>query len=245
MCGPLVTTYAKRMETPAAEQGAQPRNGRAAHLTWRDVRQHLLFNLGRTVSYAVIGAGMGLLGALVVDAAAVGRLGTPIRAIMGLVVGTFVVAVGLTSIRRGSMGHGSSVPGLDALFGRISGLLTHRVDRWVRGPRIVGLGMVHGLLPCPILYPAFLYALARGSPVEGALSLTVLGLGTVPTLFAYGTVLQSLSARTRVGLHRVLGLGFVVLGYIPLSHGLMLLGLDVPRLHVPIYQPLAVLVAIP
>jgi sulfite exporter TauE/SafE len=42
-----------------------------------------------------------------------------------------------------------------------------RVDRYVEGPGIVGLGALHGLLPCPMLYPAYLYAFATGSAVSG------------------------------------------------------------------------------
>jgi len=55
MCGPLVATYAERMETDDRWSGA---------LTLYEVRQHALFNLGRTVSYACIGAIFGAAGAL-------------------------------------------------------------------------------------------------------------------------------------------------------------------------------------
>jgi len=239
MCGPLVTLYADRMARGdgGATATASDRHGQS-RVGWHDIRQHLLFNLGRTVSYAAIGAVMGSLGAVLFDAAAVAAIARPVRAVTGLAVGVVIVAAGLGYLVRGSVGHGSSIPGLGRVFSRVYALVTDHVDDWVGGPRIVGLGMVHGVLPCPLLYPAFLYALARGSPVEGALSLAVLGLGTVPTLFAYGTVFQSVSARSRVRLHRVLGVAFLVLGYLPLSHGLMLVGVDVPRIPVPVYQPL-------
>jgi hypothetical protein len=232
MCGPLVTLYADRLAADSrSSRDSRPTGG-------RELRQHLLFNLGRTASYAVIGAAMGALGAAVFDAAAVVSLATGTRAIAGLVVGGFIVVTGLGYLFRGSVGTTPHLPGLGRAFSRVYAAITGRVDRWVAGPRIVGLGMLHGLLPCPILYPAFLYALARGSPVEGALSLAALGLGTFPTLLAYGTVFGSLDAGARVRLHRVLGALFVVLGYLPLSHGLMLLGVDLPRPHLPVYQPL-------
>jgi sulfite exporter TauE/SafE len=180
---------------------------------------------------------MGALGALVFDAAEVAAVATAVRAAAGILVGAFIVVTGLIYLLRGSAGYGGRVPGLDGLFSRAYGALTGRVDGWVRGPRIVGLGALHGFLPCPILYPAFLYALARGSPVEGFLSLSVLGLGTIPTLFAYGTVFQSVDAGTRVRLHRALGVAFLALGYLPLSMGLMQAGVPVPHPSIPIYQP--------
>jgi hypothetical protein len=239
MCGPLVTMYADRLaaRSDGGTTGTANTRGRDdALLSWYDVRQHLLFNLGRTFSYALIGAVMGALGAVLFDAAAIAAVATPVRAGAGILVGLFIVGTGLLYLVRGSVGHGG-VPGLGGLFSRAYGAVTDRVDEWVDGPRIAALGAIHGFLPCPILYPAFLYALARGSPVEGFLALGTLGLGTIPTLFAYGTVFQSVDAGTRVKLHRALGVAFLLLGYFPLKMGLMQLGVAVPGPAIPIYQP--------
>jgi len=68
MCGPLVTIYASNMNPPRADGGtATPtRRGRETHLTLYEVRQHALFNVGRTLSYTLIGVLMGTIGALFV-----------------------------------------------------------------------------------------------------------------------------------------------------------------------------------
>jgi hypothetical protein len=226
MCGPLVTTYAERMDDGDGRVGG------------REIRQHLLFNLGRTVSYAAIGGLFGLVGYLLFDAAAVVALAGSVRAVTGVAIGLLILATGASYLLRGSARELGAVPGFAGLFGRVAGHLQSRIDRWVRGPRIVGLGMVHGLLPCPILYPAFLYALARGSPLWGVLSLAALGLGTVPAVFAYGTAFQSVSPTTRHRLHRGLGVVFLVLGYLPLAMGLRSAGIAVPMPPVPFWQPL-------
>ena len=222
MCGPLVGLYADRMDE-------------------KHVRQHALFNLGRTAGYALAGFLLGGLGAVVFDAASFARIATPVRGVAGVAAGAFILVTGLTYVSGGT-GSGHAVPGVSGLFSRTSGFLTTRVDRLVGGPRIVGLGMVHALLPCPILYPVYLYALARGSPVVGAVSLGLVGLGTFPTLFASGLAIGSLDHVTpvnRARLHRVLGVAFLLLGYIPLAHGLMLLGIDLlPHVGIPVYQPL-------
>lgn len=225
MCGPLVTLYADRL-------------GDDGPVAWTEVRQHLLFNLGRTASYALIGAVMGLLGTVLYDAAAVAAVANDVRAIAGLLIGGFIVLTGakyaLTGTTAGLVGH----LGSGTVFQRLTGRAMARVDAWVEGPRIVALGAVHGLLPCPLLYPAFLFAFAAGSPLYGALSLTVLGLGTVPAVFAYGVAFQSVSPRFQGPLHRSLGVVFLVLGYLPLSHGLLLLGIALPHPSIPMYQPL-------
>lgn len=226
MCGPLVTLYADRL-------GAESDRVRPI-----DVRQHLLFNAGRTLSYAAIGALMGGLGAVLFDVAAVATLATDVRGITGILAGGFIMFTGAGYLFRGSVGHGVSIPFAGSAFSRMYAAVTARVDTWVGGPRILALGALHGILPCPLLYPAFLYAFAVGSPIRGAVSLAALGVGTVPTLLAYGTVFQSLTTGRRVGLHRALGVLFVALGYLPLAHGLMLLGIHIPHPPIPVYQPL-------
>ncbi len=229
MCGPLVTAYADRMS------GGKRRSDT---LTTFEVRQHSLFNLGRAGSYALLGGLFGLAGGLTVASAdTVAAVGDPVRGAVGILVGIAIVASGLYYL-RGSAGVPHGLPLVGSLFGWLSGLLASRVDRLAGSPGIVGLGAVHGLLPCPIIYPAYLYAFALGDPVRGALSLGVLGLGTIPTLFLYGTVLTSMGTKQRVRLHRGLGAVFLVLGYIPLQHGLMLYGIHLPHPPIPFYQPL-------
>lgn len=234
MCGPLVSIYAERVSEHTESR-------REDTLTLFAVRQHLLFNLGRTAGYAAMGALFGFLGGAVFTSIdAVAPVGDAVRGATGVLVGLFILAAGFSYMFRGTH---ASVPdriaGFSRLFGWVSGHLTGRIDRLAGSPRIVGLGTVHAVLPCPIIYPAYLYAFAIGDPVRGGLSLGVLGLGTIPTLLAYGTVLGTVSPERRAALHRGLGATFLLLGYIPLSHGLMLLGFDVPHLDVPFYQPLA------
>lgn len=225
MCGPLVTMYADRMD-----------GGRENVLSLYEVRQHALFNAGRTVSYAAIGAVFGALGSVVYGAAStVMAIGDTVRAVSGLVVGIAILVVGARYILGKSGGHG--LLGGGGWFNAIYRRLAARVDRLSNGPGIVGLGLVHGLLPCPILYPAFLYAFVQGSPGRGAVSLALLGLGTFPTLFFYGTVIGSIGTRHRQRLHRALGAAFLVMGWMPIAHVLELIGITIPHVEVPVYTP--------
>jgi hypothetical protein len=233
MCGPLVGFYANRMSERQSSQ-------RATTLTLFEVRQHALFNGGRVIGYAFLGVLFGLLGGtLFTTVDSVSAVGSGVRAVAGLLVGSLVIAGGLTYVFRGA---GAPLPGsiplVSTVFRRISSLLTNRIDQLTGSTGIVALGTVHAVLPCPIIYPAYLYAFAIGDPVRGGLSLAVLGIGTFPSLFAYGTMLGTLTTTQRVGLHRVLGVAFVALGYVLLSHGLILLGFHVPHLELPYYQPL-------
>lgn len=63
-------------------------------------------------------------------------------------------------------------------------------------------------------------------------------MGTIPAVFLTGTLVQTLGPSIRGRLHRGLGVTFVVLGYIPLQHGLASLGVPLPHPPIPYFQPL-------
>lgn len=235
MCGPLVTTYADRMR----EQSESTSQRNESRLSVGMVKQHGLFNLGRAVSYTLLGGLFGLAGSIiVVSANQVTTAFRELNIVVGFTIGLLIMAAGVSYLVRGQV---MSLPGqslVTPVTTAVQSRLMARVDDYVGGPRITILGGIHGLLPCPLLYPAFLYAFAQAAPVRGALSLAALGVGTIPSLFVYGTLFQSVSVSTRVKLHRVLGVGFLVLGYIPFQHALMLMGIQLPHLPLPFYQPL-------
>lgn len=232
MCGPLVTTYAERMDTDDRWEGA---------ITLYEVRQHALFNIGRTVGYAFLGGLFGLLGALLYGTVSLAGVITPVQGAIGVLTGGAIVVMGITRLagyRQGSAEAVVAKTGVGSVFARSYALISTRIDRWVNGVGIVGLGALHGLLPCMLLYPAFLYVFAQGSPLYGLFALAALGLGTIPTVFLYGTVIQSVSARQRRIVHNGLGALFVVLGYVLLAMGLMRFGIHLPMVDIPFYQPL-------
>jgi len=236
MCGPLVTLYSSRMrpETDGGTAAKPAVGGREGHLSVYEVRQHALFNLGRATSYALLGAAFGALGGLAFATAdQLTAATTLVRGVVGTAIGLAVVAIGARYLLGGGS-FGLHLPGLE----RVTGWLTGRVDRLAGGPGIVVLGGVHGLLPCPILYPAYLFAFASGSALAGGVALGALGAGTIPAVFAYGTLIETVDAAHRRRLHRLLGLAFVVLGYVLLAHGLMAVGLHLPHPELPHYQPL-------
>lgn len=235
MCGPLVTMYSKRMQpAPDGGAGAMGRGTPGRYLTLFEVRQHALFNLGRTLSYTILGALFGALGGVVfVTADHVAAVAGVVRGVVGIGVGAIVIVAGLKYITGGVAG-GLELPGV----GRVTTWLTSRVDRFVDSPGIVALGAIHGFLPCPILYPAYLFAFASGSAVTGGVALAAVGVGTIPAVFTYGTLIQSVDAAHRRRLHRLLGIAFVVLGYVLLAMGLASLGINIPAPGLPKYQPL-------
>jgi hypothetical protein len=56
-------------------------------------------------------------------------------------------------------------------------------------------------------------------------------------VFLTGTVFGRLDLSGHKHLHRALGAAFVLLGYIPLQHGLAALGIALPAVPLPHFQP--------
>ena len=236
MCGPLVTIYASNMNPPRADGGTATatRTRRESHLSLYEVRQHALFNVGRTLSYTLIGVLMGTIGALfVIGAEEVLAATELVTGALGVVIGAIIVLIGAYYL-GGRTTVGFYLPG----SGRVTGWMTSLVERLASGPGIVGLGALHGLLPCPILYPAYLYAFTTGSPIAGGVALAALGIGTIPAVFLYGTIIDSVDAVHRQRIHRLLGVAFIVLGYILFAHGMMSLGYHIPHPELPVWNPL-------
>lgn len=224
MCGPLVTLY--------ADHGGGP----SGRVSLRDVRQQALFTLGRVGAYTLLGVCFGALGRLVVAGGGLLGVVDGVRAVVGVAVGLVVLGIGVGYLRGDPLDPGAApIPGVAGLFARVTGPVRDRATTWADGPRVAVLGAVHSLLPCPLLYPAYLYAFARGSPVAGGVALATLGLGTAPALVGYATVVGAVPASVRSRLHRALGAAFLPLGLVPLLHGLSLLGLPVPMIPLPHY----------
>ena len=233
MCGPLVTIYADRMRSQPRSDGGTA-TMRQGHLSVYEVRQHALFNIGRAMSYTVIGAMMGALGGLLYFALEeISTVTAIIRGGIGIGIGGLIMVMGVHYL-LGRVTPGIHLPGTH----RITHVLTNWIDRLAGGPGILGLGAVHGLLPCPILYPAYLYAFATGSPLAGGIALAALGVGTIPAVFLYGTLIQSVDAVHRRRLHQFLGIAFLVLGYVLLAHGLLDIGIHVPHPELPFWDPI-------
>ncbi|MFC7044470.1 sulfite exporter TauE/SafE family protein [Halobacteriaceae archaeon GCM10025711] len=253
MCGPLVSIYSDRLganRTESAPDGGTVNDGGTVAAsapgatdrvgTWHLFKQHALFNLGRVAIYALLGGVFGLVGgAMMVTVDVTVPFGEGVRGVAGVVAGLAIVLAGLGFVFGWkSRVLAGELPLLRPAFTRVYHVLMSHVDDWVGGPRIFALGFIHGFLPCPLLYPAFIYAFGRGDPVHGALALGLLGLGTFPAVFLYGALYQFADIDSRPFAHRIFGVAFVLLGLHTVLMGLMALGVPVPMLGIPVYQPL-------
>jgi sulfite exporter TauE/SafE len=129
----------------------------------------LLYNLGRSLTYAAIGAVFGFLGS---QLSLIGYQ-QAISIVCGLLV-LFVLLAG-----RLFKGHG----GAFSLFHqKVKMTLARLLSAPKTAPVFLLIGMANGLLPCGLVYLAITSALATGSVAGGALLMFSFGMGTFPLM---------------------------------------------------------------
>jgi uncharacterized protein len=131
----------------------------------------LLLNGARLVSYALVGAGIGAIGSVLIAGGQLAGVGSDLRRFLAIATGLLLVVLGLGQVwpRFGSW--------CDRLAGRAGPRLVserlHRAMVSLSSP--VALGLLWGLMPCGFLYQAQVKAAETGDPLRGALVMGVWG----------------------------------------------------------------------
>jgi hypothetical protein len=173
MCGPLV-----------AFAVGNPTGGRTVARTWL----HAAYHGGRLLTYALVGALCGALGAAIDHGGA--RLGCHRAA--ALLAGAMMIAVGLGAALRAAGVRLPQVP-LPGLIHRFLFAGQRAAFALTPLPRAFSIGLLTAFLPCGWLYLFALKAAETGSPWRGALFMIAFWLGSVPALVLVGASVQTLA----------------------------------------------------
>lgn len=174
-------------------------------------RPALSYNIGRVLSYTAIGFGLGLLGYLIGSGAKVG-LSTLLQGILKIVAGLFMIIMGINML--------GLFPGLRKLTIRMPGFFARKIGKEkARSNRPFIVGLLNGLMPCGPLQSMWIVALATGNPFEGALSMFLFSLGTVPLMLGLGSIVSALGKKFEDKVMTVGAVLVVVLGLAMLSQG--------------------------
>ncbi len=171
----------------------------------RRLRPHLVFNAGRILGFAALGALLGSLGA---------NITLPTQALAVLMGGVALVmallGLRLTEVSPRLAGWTLTLPA--SVADRLG--LDRRTGSGYSDARTALVGAATFFLPCGFTQAAQVYALSTGSPVAAATIMGVFALGTAPGLLVLGGLPELVPAQARTVLLRVLGvvvLGFAVL----------------------------------
>jgi sulfite exporter TauE/SafE len=213
MCGPLVAAASLARGCAGGSRGVGGTVGFQA-----------AYHGGRLVTYALLGAILGVLG----QAGALGALASPIQLgaptqWLKLVAGAFMIGVGALMLGAAATGRTAQLPEPTAPIARSEWF--GRASRALIGGgngRGFGLGMLMGLLPCMPLLPVEIAALATAQPLAGALTMLVFGFGTLPALVGAGALAETLGERGRTRLATATAAIVIVLGVIVAWQGMAL-----------------------
>ncbi|MFA4937130.1 MAG: sulfite exporter TauE/SafE family protein [Patescibacteria group bacterium] len=177
-------------------------------------RPHIFFNLGRIVSYTLLGAAVGALGSVL----ALSSMGS----------GIVTLAASLTMILLGLR-----LLNIFPWFSRFTiqppKFIAHRLHdsagntrAWA--PFLMGAGTF--FLPCGFTQALQLYVLTRGDASIGAVTMFVFSLGTLPALMSLGAITSFIKGRWQKVVATVAGAAVVALGLININYGANLTGLS-------------------
>ncbi|MFA6410954.1 MAG: sulfite exporter TauE/SafE family protein [Candidatus Buchananbacteria bacterium] len=189
MCGGLVITY--------SASAAVKEKAKKINFSWA----HLQYNLGRLISYTLVGAILGGLGSFF-------AINQTVSGILMLVVGSFMIlmAVSLFTNYKWLEKVSLKTPQFIAKF-----IFKQSKSNNPKTPLVIGL--LTGLMPCGPLQAMQLYALGTGDWRRGALSLAFFALGTTPLMFGFGTFISYLSKNY---MKKVMKISAIIVGLLAL-----------------------------
>lgn len=176
----------------------------------KNFKKPLLYNLGRLISYTLIGGLVGLLGMAL-------TLNTYLQGMIIIIAAVLMFALGLN------------------MMGIISLKLPSFKLKTTNNNSFI-IGLLNGLMPCGPLQSMQVYALATGSFFNGAIAMFVFCLGTIPLMLFMGMISNLLNRNKREFLLKISTILIIMLSIVMFNRGLLNMGLDISNIFKPNYD---------
>jgi len=171
----------------------------------------LLYNIGRTITYGLLGAIFGLAGM----GLALGGLQQWVSILLGSLM---ILAVIIP--RLGTVGKKVA-----AITDSATAILKRPFVKLFRA-RTYGslflIGLLNGFLPCGLVYIALAGALVMSDVPQGSMYMIFFGLGTIPMMLAISIAGNVISKKLRNRLSKVIPIFIILLGILFILRGLNL-----------------------
>jgi len=178
-----------------------------------------LYNVGRTITYGIMGAIFGLLGQ------GIQMIGfqQKVSVLMGAIM---IISVLFPALYKNQYRMDKSMFSLVGKLKKSIGQLFA-----IRSfSSLFFIGMLNGLLPCGLVYMAIAGAIGTGGVAEGSLYMILFGLGTIPMLLAISLAGNILSNAVRNKINKLIPILVIVVGIFFILRGL---SLGIPFLSPP------------
>ena len=174
------------------------------------LKPHIYFNVGRIVSYALLGGAVGTLGSAL-------TLSSEVNAALTLLASIVMIVLGLQMLRL--------LPSLGRLQPRMPKALAHKIHDLSGRESKAGafvLGASTFFLPCGFTQALQLYVLAKASFVTGALTMLAFSLGTLPALLSLSALSSFASGNFQRHFLKFAGAAVIILGFVNIQYGFVL-----------------------
>ncbi|OOQ58738.1 sulfite exporter TauE/SafE family protein [Mucilaginibacter pedocola] len=193
MCGPLA------FSVPSVRQ-----------YRWAIAADKLLYNLGRIITYSVLGLLLGYAGKLFWLAG--------LQQWVSIASGIFIITMALNRLFK--FKNSTGLPSFPWFYKLVNLAVKHKAGH-------LALGMLNGFLPCGFVYAALFGALNTSTPLQAAQFMFWFGMGTFPLMFAATLSVGFLSAPVRRRINKAVPYLMVCLGCWFILRGS---GLNIPYL---------------
>lgn len=168
---------------------------------------HLAYNLGRLMTYTVLGVFAGFVGqALDFGGSMIG-----VQRIAAILAGGLMIAFGVAVTLR-TLGKNVAQPRAPKFIQKIVSRGHAAAMDLDPTQRALAIGLLTTLLPCGWLYAFAIVAAGTGNPLLGGLTMAVFWAGTVPILVSLGAGLRALTGPLRKHVPLVSALAVVLVG---------------------------------
>lgn len=179
---------------------------------------HLYFQLGRLISFVVLGGVIGFLGSIL-------QLSLTVTGFLIVLVGLSMLIIGaqLLEVFPRLSGWQFTLP---KGISRLMGMDTYKQAEYSHKNAAV-LGGMTFFLPCGFTQAMQLYAMSTGSITTGALTMGLFALGTAPGLLGIGGLASSVKGTFAQYFYKFSGLVVIFLALFNIVNGLTLTGVDI------------------
>lgn len=184
---------------------------------WQKTAGGIIYNLGRTVTYGVMGALFGLIGQ--------GFHWLGFQQLVSILMGSFMIA----SVFFPYLFRNKNSINIEFF----TTPLRKAIQRMFQMRSYLGLflvGLLNGLLPCGLVYLAIAGAIGTGSVYYGVAFMVLFGLGTLPMMLLISMLGNFLSIAIRNKINKIIPYLILVIGTIFILRGL---SLGIPFLSPP------------
>jgi sulfite exporter TauE/SafE len=193
MCGPIIAAYS----VAPLSYGNNKRN-----FSFKQILPHFFYNTGRISTYMFIGGFMGLAGSFANTAGKIAGFQDVVSVFAGVLM--MIMGLGILGVWRGV----SVLEKHNSLILRFIKMFVFERSVW----RYYPMGALLGFLPCGLSYSIFAASAGTGSFLSGMLISLVFGLGTLPALISFGTLITYMSGKVRGIIYRISGIAVIIMG---------------------------------